>query len=85
MEFRKWALQDRSSPDAAVALIARRSFAAQRDGILAVHGSRHNPLMGPPLRRAGRTGSASRTAGMAMGARPHSSGCAVDQLLRRDD
>ena len=41
-----WALQDQSLPDAAVALIECWSVAAQRDGILAVHGSPHNPLMG---------------------------------------
>ena len=41
-----WALQDESLPHAAAALIARWSVAAQRDGILAVHGSPHNPLMG---------------------------------------
>ncbi len=41
-----WALQDQSLPDAAAALIERWSVAAQRDGILAVHGSPHNPLMG---------------------------------------
>jgi hypothetical protein len=41
-----WALQDESLPDVAAALIGRWSVAAQRDGILAVHGSPHNPLMG---------------------------------------
>ena len=41
-----WALQDQSLPHAAAALIERWSVAAQRDGILAVHGSPHNPLMG---------------------------------------
>jgi predicted phosphodiesterase len=41
-----WALQDQSLPHEAGALIARWSVAAQRDGILAVHGSPHNPLMG---------------------------------------
>lgn len=41
-----WALQDRSLPDAAAAVIEGWSVAAQRDGILAVHGSPHNPLMG---------------------------------------
>ena len=41
-----WALQDESLPHAAAALIARWSVAAQREGILAVHGSPHNPLMG---------------------------------------
>jgi predicted phosphodiesterase len=41
-----WALQDQSLPDAAAAVIARWSVAAQRDGILAVHGSPHNPLLG---------------------------------------
>jgi hypothetical protein len=41
-----WALQDGSLPQAAAALIECWSVAAQRDGILAVHGSPHNPLMG---------------------------------------
>src|SRR6516165_10930993 len=41
-----WALQDQSLPHAAAALIGGWSVAAQRDGILAVHGSPHNPLMG---------------------------------------
>ena len=41
-----WALQHELFPHAAAALIARWSVAAQRDGILAVHGSPHNPLMG---------------------------------------
>lgn len=41
-----WALQDQSLPDAAAAVIAGWSVAAQRVGILAVHGSPHNPLMG---------------------------------------
>ena len=41
-----WALQDRSLPQEAAALIAHWSVAAERDGILAVHGSPHNPLMG---------------------------------------
>ncbi len=41
-----WALQDQSLPHGAAALIERWSVAAQRDGILAVHGSPHNPLMG---------------------------------------
>jgi Calcineurin-like phosphoesterase superfamily domain len=41
-----WALQDQSLPHAAAALIESWSVAAQRDGILAVHGSPHNPLMG---------------------------------------
>ena len=41
-----WALQDQSLPHAAAALIASWSVAARRDGILAVHGSPHNPLMG---------------------------------------
>jgi len=41
-----WALQDQSLPHAAAAVIAGWSVAAQRDGILAVHGSPHNPLMG---------------------------------------
>ena len=41
-----WALQDQSLPDAAAAVIAGWTVAAQRDGILAVHGSPHNPLMG---------------------------------------
>jgi diadenosine tetraphosphatase ApaH/serine/threonine PP2A family protein phosphatase len=41
-----WALQDESLPHAAAALIERWSVAAQRDGVLAVHGSPHNPLMG---------------------------------------
>ena len=41
-----WALQDRSLPDAAATLLASWSVAALRDGILAVHGSPHNPLMG---------------------------------------
>ena len=40
-----WALQDQSLPDAAVALIECWGVAAQRDGILAVHGSPHNPLL----------------------------------------
>ena len=38
-----WALQDQSLPGAAAALIECWSVAAQRDGILAVHGSPHNP------------------------------------------
>ena len=41
-----WALQDQSLPHAAAALIEGWSVATQRDGILAVHGSPHNPLMG---------------------------------------
>jgi predicted phosphodiesterase len=41
-----WALQDHSLPDPAAAMLACWSVAAQRDGILAVHGSPHNPLMG---------------------------------------
>jgi len=41
-----WALQDQSLPDDAAVLIECWSVAAQRDGILAVHGSPHNPLMG---------------------------------------
>jgi predicted phosphodiesterase len=41
-----WALQDRSLPDAAAMLLASWGVAALRDGILAVHGSPHNPLMG---------------------------------------
>ncbi len=41
-----WALQDQSLPGAAAALIECWSVAAQRDGILAVHGSPRNPLMG---------------------------------------
>ena len=41
-----WALQDQSLPEAAAAVIECWSVAAQRDGILAVHGSPHNPLMG---------------------------------------
>ena len=41
-----WALQEQSLPDAAAVLLARWSVAVQRDGILAVHGSPHNPLMG---------------------------------------
>ncbi|MBV9000591.1 MAG: metallophosphoesterase family protein [Solirubrobacterales bacterium] len=41
-----WALQDQSLPQAAAALIESWSVAAQRDGILAVHASPHNPLMG---------------------------------------
>jgi hypothetical protein len=41
-----WALQDQSLPEAAAALIECWGVAAQRDGILAVHGSPHNPLMG---------------------------------------
>jgi predicted phosphodiesterase len=41
-----WALQDQSLPRAAAAVIECWSVAAQRDGILAVHGSPHNPLMG---------------------------------------
>ena len=41
-----WALQDRSLPRAAADVIACWGVAAQRDGILAVHGSPHNPLMG---------------------------------------
>jgi predicted phosphodiesterase len=41
-----WALQDQSLPHAAGAVITGWGVAAQRDGILAVHGSPHNPLMG---------------------------------------
>ena len=41
-----WALRDQFLPDAAVALIECWGVAAQRDGILAVHGSPYNPLMG---------------------------------------
>ena len=41
-----WALQDQSLPRAAADVIACWGVAAQRDGILAVHGSPHNPLMG---------------------------------------
>ena len=41
-----WVLQDRSLPDAAAAVLTSWSVATQRDGILAVHGSPHNPLMG---------------------------------------
>jgi predicted phosphodiesterase len=41
-----WALQDQSLPQAAAGVIECWSVAAQRDGILAVHGSPHNPLMG---------------------------------------
>jgi predicted phosphodiesterase len=41
-----WALQDQALPEAAAVVIACWSVAAQRDGILAVHGSPHNPLMG---------------------------------------
>jgi hypothetical protein len=41
-----WALQDQSLPHTAAELIARWSVATQREGILAVHGSPHNPLMG---------------------------------------
>jgi predicted phosphodiesterase len=42
-----WALlQDHTLPHAAAGLIGCWSVAAQRDGILAVHGSPHNPLMG---------------------------------------
>jgi diadenosine tetraphosphatase ApaH/serine/threonine PP2A family protein phosphatase len=40
-----WALQDHSLPQAA-AVIECWGVAAQRDGIVAVHGSPHNPLMG---------------------------------------
>src|ERR1700751_6423409 len=39
-----WALQDQSLPRAAADVIACWGVAAQRDGILAVHGSPHNPL-----------------------------------------
>jgi predicted phosphodiesterase len=41
-----WALQDDSLPRPVAAVIECWSVAAQRDGILAVHGSPHNPLMG---------------------------------------
>jgi diadenosine tetraphosphatase ApaH/serine/threonine PP2A family protein phosphatase len=41
-----WALQDRAFPDAAATLLASWGVCAQRDGILAVHGSPRNPLMG---------------------------------------
>jgi predicted phosphodiesterase len=41
-----WALQDQSLPRAVAAVIECWGVAAQRDGILAVHGSPHNPLMG---------------------------------------
>jgi diadenosine tetraphosphatase ApaH/serine/threonine PP2A family protein phosphatase len=41
-----WALQDESLPSAAADVIAGWGVAAQRDGVLAVHGSPHNPLMG---------------------------------------
>ena len=41
-----WALQDESLPRAAADVIACWGVAAQRDGILAVHASPHNPLMG---------------------------------------
>ena len=41
-----WALQGQSLPHDAATLIAQWSVAAQRNGILAVHGSPHNPLMG---------------------------------------
>jgi DNA-binding CsgD family transcriptional regulator len=41
-----WALQDQCLPRAVAAVIECWSVAAQREGILAVHGSPHNPLMG---------------------------------------
>ena len=41
-----WALQDRSLPDDVGAVLASWSVAARRDGVLAVHGSPQNPLMG---------------------------------------
>jgi hypothetical protein len=41
-----WALQDQSLPRAAAEVIACWGVAAQREGILAVHASPYNPLMG---------------------------------------
>jgi hypothetical protein len=78
-----WALQDQSLPHAAADLIARWSVAAQRDGILAVHGSPHNPLMGHLSDE--RDVRAAPAGGMVVRARPHASSRAVDQSLRRDD
>jgi predicted phosphodiesterase len=41
-----WALQDGSLPDAAGTVLAAWTVAAHREGVLAVHGSPQNPLMG---------------------------------------
>jgi predicted phosphodiesterase len=41
-----WVLQDGALPEDAGAVLASWSVVARRDGVLAVHGSPHNPLMG---------------------------------------
>ena len=85
MEFRKWALGHQSLPDAAAAAIARWSVAAQRDGILAVHDSPHIALMGDLSDERDVRAALRRLPGRLCPHGAHSSGCAVDQPLRRDD